>query len=89
MTIQNGHFFQGEPTTHLFDLSIDPKEVNPLRSNEADQDTEHAAIQLELSKELEAWQATRPLGIADGKTQQTNRAFIEDLRKLGYVSDER
>jgi arylsulfatase A-like enzyme len=89
MTIQNGHFFQGEPTTHLFDLSIDPKEVNPLLSNEADPDTEHAAIQLELSKELEAWQATRPLGIADGKTQQTNRAFIEDLRKLGYVSDDR
>jgi arylsulfatase A-like enzyme len=89
MTIQNGHFFQGEPTTHLFDLSVDPKEVNPLLSNEAGQDAQNETIRAELSTELETWQSTRPLGIADGKTQQTNRAFIEDLRKLGYVSDER
>lgn len=58
--------------------NTDPKELRPLESMELKQ---------ELSSQLEVWQERREPGIADGQTSQTNRAFINDLRKLGYVSD--
>ncbi len=78
MTIQNGHFFQGTPKTYVFALSKDPKELRPLENEE---------LETELWQQLEEWQEQREPGIADGYTNQTNRAFIKDLRKLGYVSD--
>ena len=78
MTVQNGHFFQGTPKTYMFNLSKDPKELRPLESE---------VLETELWQQLEAWQEQREPGIADGYTDQTNRAFMKDLRKLGYVSD--
>ena len=78
MTVQNGHFFQGKPSIYMFNLSQDPKELRPLENEE---------LETELRQHLEAWQEEREPGVADGYTEQTNRAFIKDLRKLGYVSD--
>ena len=78
MTIQNGNFFQGASKSYVFNLSTDPKELRPLEAIELKQ---------ELNSQLDVWQERREPGIADGQTSQTNRAFINDLRKLGYVSD--
>lgn len=78
MTVQNGHFFQGKPSVYVFNLSKDPKELRPLEKDE---------LETEIRGQLEAWQEEREPGVADGYTEQTNRAFIKDLRKLGYVSD--
>ena len=77
MTVQNGHFFQGTPKTYVFDLSQDPKELHPLENEKARDGT--VATTGILAR-------TREPGIADGYTDQTNRAFM-NLRKLGYVSD--
>lgn len=78
MTIQNGSFFQGKSNSYVFNLSTDPKELRPIES---------AELETALTQQLNRWQEQREPGIADGQTSQTNRAFINDLRKLGYVSD--
>ena len=78
MTVQNGHFFQGKPSVYVFNLSKDPKELRPLENED---------LELGLRGQLKMWQEKREPGVADGYTEQTNRAFIKDLRKLGYVSD--
>ena len=66
MTVQNGHFFQGKPKVYLFNLSKDPKELRPLENEE---------LEIELWHHLEAWQEEREPGVADGYTEQTNRAY--------------